>query len=106
MKLTDAHREILTSIGESGASLETFRRHGREFGEPSAAPNDRATGSGEARPLADERSSRGGGTLAETPSDVEDPADAVLPSWNPDVPLPLFLGAVPLLKRCVREAAI
>jgi hypothetical protein len=36
MKLTDAHREILTTLGETDASLETFHRHGREFGELSA----------------------------------------------------------------------
>jgi hypothetical protein len=37
MKLTDAHLAILKTIGHTGASLETFQRHGREFGELSAA---------------------------------------------------------------------
>ena len=36
MELTQAHREILLAIGESGASAEQLRRHGREFGELSA----------------------------------------------------------------------
>ena len=37
MELTQVHREILSTIGEAGASAERLRRHGREFGELSAA---------------------------------------------------------------------
>ena len=36
MELTDAHREILKTIGLTGAELAQFHRHGREFGELSA----------------------------------------------------------------------
>jgi hypothetical protein len=36
MQLTPQHREILTAIGEKGATAERLRRYGREFGELSA----------------------------------------------------------------------
>jgi hypothetical protein len=35
--LTEQHREILTMIGDTGAAAERLRRHGREFGQLSAA---------------------------------------------------------------------
>jgi hypothetical protein len=37
MELTERHRSILREIGHAGAAAEKILRHGREFGELSAA---------------------------------------------------------------------
>jgi hypothetical protein len=50
MELTDQHREILESIGSSGAPADRLLRHGREFGELSAAGLVVFWSHGQARP--------------------------------------------------------